>query len=111
MIRVLLSLDLEKSEEKRDDFYDILATKGWKKTKDVDTVWTIKFTKLDPDNEDHYKTIKKRLAAVFIEAATELKLKRIHYVAQLGNTEVIARVIKKADNEYKCFSGVLYPKE
>lgn len=111
MIRVLLSLDLEKSEDQRDDFYAILESKGWKKTKDVDTVWTIKFTKLDPDNEDHYKTIRNRLASVFIEAATELKLKRIHYVAQLGNAEVIARVIKKADDEYKCFGGVLYPEK
>ena len=111
MIRVLLSLDLEKTGETRDDFYQILATKGWEKTNDVDTVWTIKFTRLDPDNEDHYKTIKNKLAAIFIEAATKLKLKRIHYVAQLGNAEVIARAIKKTDNEYKCFGGVLYPKE
>lgn len=111
MIRVLLSLDLEKSEEKRDDFYDILATKGWKKTKDVDTVWTIEYPKLDPDNEDDYKRVRNRLATVFIEAATELKLKRIHYVAQLGNAEVIARVIKKVGNEYNCFGGVLYPEK
>ncbi|MGZ0715707.1 hypothetical protein [Pseudomonas palleroniana] len=111
MIRVLLSLDLEKSESKRDDFYAVLETKGWRKTKDVDTVWTIRFTKLDPDKEEHYKIIRDRLASVFIEAATELKLKRIHYVAQLGNHEVIARVIKKVEGEYKCFGGDLYPEK
>lgn len=107
MIKVLLSLDLEKSEPKRDDFYAILGSKGWRKTNDVDTVWTISFTKLDPDNENDYKTIKNRLASVFIEAAKELKLKRIHYVAQLGNREVIARVITKVDGEYKCSVGDL----
>jgi len=111
MIRVLLSLDLEKSELKRDDFYAILESKGWKKTKDVDTVWTIKFTKRNPDNEDDYKGIRNRLASVFIEAAKELKLKRIHYVAQLGNYEVIARVITKVEGEYKCSGGVLYPEK
>lgn len=111
MIRVLLSLDLEKSEDKRDDFYAILESKGWKKTKDVDTVWTIGFPNFDPDNEDDYKRIRNRLASVFIDAATELKLKRIHYVAQLGNAEVIARIIKKADEQYKCYGGDLYPEK
>lgn len=111
MIRVLLSLDLEKSEEKRDDFYEILASKGWNKTKDVDTVWTIKFGKRDPDNDDDYKAIRDRLASVLINAATKLKLKRVNYVAQLGNRGVIARVIKKSGDEYKCFKGVLYPEK
>ncbi|MDT3268545.1 hypothetical protein QNL75_26145, partial [Pseudomonas amygdali pv. morsprunorum] len=85
----------------------ILKSKGWMKTKDVDTVWSIKFTKRDPNNEDDYKGIRNRLASVFIDAAKELKLKRIHYVAQLGNHEVIARVITKVDGEYKCSVGDL----
>ncbi|MDQ0739685.1 hypothetical protein QF045_002545 [Pseudomonas sp. W4I3] len=111
MIRVLLSLDLIDSEDQRDDFYDFLKSKKWFKTKDVDTVWTINYGKADPEKDEAYKAIKKRLASVLVEAATEFKLKKIYYVAQIGNKEFIARSIKKDGNEYKQFRRKLYPEK
>ncbi len=110
MIRVLLSLDLIKSEDQRDDFYALLKKEGWNKTNDVDTVWTLKFLKRDPEKDADYKAIRNRIANVLIKAATELNLKKIYYVAQLGNHAVIARSIKKdEDGKYKCFTRKLYP--
>ncbi|MCH7420701.1 hypothetical protein [Pseudomonas mosselii] len=111
MIRVLLSLDLIDSEDQRDDFYEFLRSKSWFKTKDVDTVWTINYGKSDPDDEDAYTRIKKRVKSVLIEAATEFKLKKIYYVAQIGNKEVVARSIMKDDGEYKQFTRKLYPEK
>ncbi|CAG8870112.1 hypothetical protein [Pseudomonas fluorescens] len=109
MIRVLLSLDLIDSEDQRDDFYAFLKDKNWKKTKDVDTVWTIQYSKANPDTDESYKDVKYNIATTLIEAATEFKLKKIYYVAQLGNHEVIARSITKEDGKYKCFTRKLHP--
>ncbi|GFM68059.1 hypothetical protein PSCICJ_41770 [Pseudomonas cichorii] len=109
MIKVLLSLDLIESEDQRDDFYEHLKEQNWLKTKDVDTVWTIKFPNANPDNEEHYKSIRDKIARVLIDAATALKLKKIYYVAQLGNHEVISREISKIDGTYKCTFRNLYP--
>ncbi|WP_444447886.1 hypothetical protein [Pseudomonas kurunegalensis] len=111
MIKVLLSLDLIDSEDQRDDFYDFLKAKKWQKTNDVDTVWTLLYTKLNPEKDEAYNKIKNNIAKTLIEAATEFKLKKVRYVAQLGNHEVIARVVRKEDNKYKCFKRELYPKK
>ncbi|MGY4815706.1 hypothetical protein ACVNP3_07135 [Pseudomonas chlororaphis subsp. piscium] len=111
MIRVLLSLDLIDSEDQRDDFYDFLRSKNWFKTKDVDTVWTITYSKSDPEKAEVYTAIKKRIASVLIEGATEFKLKKIYYVAQIGNKEFIARSVKKDGNEYKSFTRKLHPEK
>lgn len=108
MIRVLLSLDLIDSEDQRDDFYAFLKKKKWQKTNDVDTVWTLQYSKLDPEEDANYRKIKDNIANTFIEVATELNLKKIRYVAQLGNHEVIARVVRKEENKYKCFKRKLY---
>ncbi|WP_236190200.1 hypothetical protein [Pseudomonas pharyngis] len=110
MIRVLLSLDLIDSEDQRDELYEILKKKNWQKTKDVDTVWTLGYTKLDPSKESDFVKIKNNITSTLITASKNLKLKKIYYVAQLGNNEVIARVIKKVDGEYKAFKRDLYEK-
>ncbi len=109
MIRVLLSLDLIDSEDQRDDFYELLKEQNWLKTKDVDTVWTIRFPNANAEKDEHYISLKDKIARTLIDAATELKLKKIYYVAQIGNKEVIARSIVKEDNKYKCFKRPLYP--
>lgn len=111
MIKVLLSLDLIKSEDKRDDFYDFLKSKKWQKTNDVDTVWTIRYGKLNPADDDAYKKVKKNIKATLIEASKELKLTRIEYVALLGNSDFIARAVKKDNGEYQQFTRPLYPKK
>lgn len=67
MIRVLLSLDLnDASREQRDDLYEILKGKNWKKAKHVDTVWTLTYPDYDHDSEDDFKkseTIWRKLSA------------------------------------------------
>ncbi|CRM19117.1 hypothetical protein [Pseudomonas sp. 8 R 14] len=109
MIKVLLSLDLIDSEDKRDEFYELLRDENWFKTNDVDTVWTLNFPNRDPENDEDYKGVRDRIANVLIKAATDLKLKKIYYVAQLGNHEFIARQISKVDGQYKCTRRSLYP--
>lgn len=109
MIRVLLSLDLMKSEDQRDDFYTFLKKKGWKKTNDVDTVWTLEYENGSPANDDAHRRIKNNIKSTLIEASKELKLYRIEYVAQIGNAEFIAKAIKKDEGVYKQFNRPLYP--
>ncbi|MCK9750805.1 hypothetical protein LT702_04160 [Pseudomonas syringae pv. syringae] len=108
MIRVLLSLDLKKSEDQRTAFYAFLKEKSWKKTNDVDTVWILEFAKANPD-QDTYRKIKSLIESTLIEAAKGLKLYKIVYVAQIGNAEYIAKEVMKADNGlYQQFNRPLY---
>lgn len=109
MIRVLLSLDLIDSEDQREDFYEFLKGKVWFKTADVDTVWTIRYPKADADKDAAYTAVKQNIKTTLIEAATEFKLKKIYYVAQIGNKEYIAKSIMKDGTEYKQFTRELYP--
>ncbi|WP_122408406.1 hypothetical protein [Pseudomonas viridiflava] len=108
MIMVLLSLDLKKSEDQRTAFYAFLKEKGWKKTNDVDTVWILEFEKANPD-EDTYRKIKGLIKTTLIEAAKELELYKIVYVAQIGNAEYIAKAVRKNDDGfYQQFNRSLY---
>ncbi|KOP51116.1 hypothetical protein OX90_11460 [Pseudomonas coronafaciens pv. porri] len=107
MIRVLLSLDLKKSEDQRTAFYAFLQEKGWKKTHDVDTVWTLEYEDANPDDET-YQRIKNHIRSTLIEVSGELNLNRIEYVAQIGNAEYIAKAIKKEDGRYQQFNRALY---
>jgi hypothetical protein len=109
MIRVLLTLDLIKSEDERTKFYTFLSKNGWKKTKDVDTVWTITFPALNDGIASSRTEAKVKIRDVFYEAAKALKLKEISYIAQIGNQEFISRVIEKRNGEYGCFARELYP--
>ncbi len=109
MIRVLLSLDLnDASREQRDDLYEILKGKNWKKAKHVDTVWTLTYPDYDHDSEDDFKKIRDYLAKTFRDSAEKLGLKEIYYVAQLGNESVISRVVKKVDGKHKVLRADLY---
>lgn len=108
MIRVLLSLDLKESEDQRRDFYTFLKKKDWKKTNDVDTVWTLEYENASPANDDTYLKIKNNIKSTLIEASKELKLFRIEYVAQIGNAEFIAKAIKKHEGVYQQFNRPLH---
>jgi hypothetical protein len=109
MIRVLLTLDLIKSEDERTKFYIFLSKQKWQKTKDVETVWTLTFPKLNSELASSRKKAKIKIRDNFFEAAKEFKLKEISYIAQIGNHEIISRVIKKKDGEYKCIARDVYP--
>lgn len=109
MIRILLTLDLIQSENERTEFYAFLRNKVWEKTKDVETVWTVTFGKLDPNSEDSLKRAKSTINNTLLEAAKKLKLNEISYIMQIGNNTPISRAIKKKDGQYKCFIRELYP--
>lgn len=107
MIRVLLSLDLKKSDDQREAFYVFLKDKGWKKTHDVDTVWTLEYEDANPD-DDTYRKIKNHIKSTLIEASEEFKLYRVEYVAQIGNAEYIAKAIRKDEGVYRQFNRPLH---
>lgn len=109
MIRVLLSLDLnDASQEQRDELYETLKGKNWKKVKHVDTVWTLTYVDYDHNSEDNFKKIRDYLAKTFRSSAEKLGLKEIYYVAQLGNDGVISRMVKKVDGKHKVLRADLY---
>ncbi|RMR07134.1 hypothetical protein [Pseudomonas syringae group genomosp. 7] len=109
MIRVLLTLDLIKSEDERTKFYNFLSKQKWQKTKDVDTVWTLTFPKLDIELPSACKKAKAKIRDTFFEAVEKFRLEEISYIAQIGNHQVISRLIKKKNGEYKCLARKLYP--
>ncbi|MBJ2219617.1 hypothetical protein [Pseudomonas sp. MF7453] len=103
MIRVMVSLDLMNAEPRRDDFYKLLATKGWVKLAHVDTVWT--FSTPGHSKQDELNAMAD-IAEVLTEAAIEFKPTRINYVAQIGNNVAIERVVEKRRNQYCAFDAV-----
>jgi hypothetical protein len=98
MLYVMVSLDLANAKKDRPDFNKLLADKGWVKLSSVDTVWSILFPKA---NETNYQLIVDVLAKTLLEAAKELKLDQISYVAQIGNAETIGRYVIKKNGVYK----------
>lgn len=102
MIRVMVSLDLVNAESRRDDFYKLLAKKGWIKLAHVDTVWVLsKMGHTEQDERDAMADI----ARVLTEAATEFKPTCINYVAQIGNNIAIERVVEKRASEYASYNA------
>ncbi|MEX5593231.1 hypothetical protein [Pseudomonas orientalis] len=102
MIRVMVSLDLVNAEARRDDFYKLLAAKEWVKLAHVDTVWT--FSKPGHTKQDELNAMAD-IADALTEAATEFKLTRINYVAQVGNNIAIERVVEKRGSHYAAFDA------
>lgn len=102
MIRVMFSLELVNAESKRDEFYKLLAAKGWTKLARVDTVWVLnKMGHTERDERDAMADI----ASVLTEAATEFKPTRIDYVAQVGNNIAIERVVEKRASSYAAYNA------
>jgi len=102
MIRVMVSLDLVNAESRRDEFYKLLAAKGWNKLARVDTVWV--FNKTGSTEQDEREAMG-HIASVLIEAAIEFKPTRIDYVAQVGNNIAIERVVEKRASEYAAYNA------
>ncbi|QVI77582.1 hypothetical protein [Pseudomonas syringae] len=106
MIKVMLSLDLKNENGNRADLYKYLEEADWKKVKNVDTVWLKDFDDYTTINEQVLNSIKGEIAKPLVTAYKELKLDKIYYVAQIGNTIVVSRVIETRKGDY----GV-YPQE
>ena len=103
MIRVMLSLDLADAESERDNFNAFLGEQQWKKLADVNTVWALEYEALSQSSEEDVRNLKGHISRVLLAAAEQFKPSSITYVAQIGNLEVIGRVIRKKDSEYKLF--------
>ncbi|MNC34053.1 hypothetical protein D3C75_824690 [compost metagenome] len=108
MIRVMLSLDLIDAEDKRADFYGYLTNDGWKKAKNVDTVWLKRFSDYTALDEEQVKKLRNEIAAPIIEAYKKLKLHKVFYVAQIGNNCVISRVVEKRDGKTAAYSESVF---
>lgn len=108
MIRVMLSLDLIDAEDERNDFYGALADDGWKKAKSVDTVWLKKFTSYTTLDEASSLKLRNEIANSIIKPATELEIKQVFYVAQLGNDAVISRVVEKRNGTILAYAQDLF---
>ncbi|PIA75068.1 hypothetical protein CDR19_02560 [Ectopseudomonas toyotomiensis] len=103
MIRAMVSLDLIDSEDERDRLYEMLAAKDWKKAIDVDTVWFLSYSQYSEQTKDSTENIKADISSTLVGAAKELKLKKIFYVAQIGNAEPIGRTIEKKHSDYASY--------
>lgn len=97
MIRVMLSLDLAKASDERDDFNKLLAKEKWKKLSKVDTVWVLRFDKYD---QSSFKAIQKYVTQFLLDAAKKLKLEKISFVAQIGDAKAIGCQILKENGSY-----------
>lgn len=103
MIKVMLSLDLTNAKDNRADFYKYLEEAGWKKAKNVDTVWLKDYASYTSLDEQTLTKIKSDIATPFIEAYKSLKLDTVYYVAQIGNGIVISRAVEKRNGEVKAY--------
>jgi hypothetical protein len=100
----MLSLDISKAEEDRYDFYKYLQGLGWEKFVNVDTVWRRDFPRRATDSTTILATAGE-ISEEFIVAAERFELKKINYVAQIGNSEGYARVVEKRFGSYSVFDA------
>lgn len=107
MIRVMLSLDLIEAEDKRADLYGFLTNDGWKKASNVDTVWLKEFNQYTTLDDEQLKKLRNEIADPVINAHKKLKLRKVYYVAQIGNKCVISRVVEKRDGTTKAYVETL----
>ncbi|AKF51660.1 hypothetical protein [Pseudomonas syringae] len=107
MIKVMLSLDLTNAKESRPELYSVLEEAGWKKASNVDTVWLkdYKYANLD---DQTVTTIRNDISKPLIDAHKKLKLDKIYYVAQIGNTTAISRLIEKRAGEVSIYAQELF---
>lgn len=107
MIKVMLSLDLINVVDERDDFYAALASDGWKKVRNVDTVWLKDFPHFT-STEESLARLRNEIAKSIIKPTKELRIKQVFYVAQLGNSEAISRVVEKRTDQYLAYPQTLH---
>jgi hypothetical protein len=99
MIKVMLSLDLTNAKDNRPDLYSALEVAGWKKAQNVDTVWLKDFSKYTNLDDQALTNIKNDIAIPLVKAHKSLELDKIYYVAQIGNSLVISRVVEKRNGD------------
>lgn len=104
MLHVMLSLDFSHAETERYDFYKHLQGLGWEKFGDVDTVWRREFPNRSTDSTSAMGTAGD-ISEELIEAAKKFQPKEISYVAQVGNHEAFARVVKKKFSQYSVYDS------
>ncbi|MCK9735527.1 hypothetical protein [Pseudomonas syringae] len=108
MIKVMLSLDLTNENGNRADLYKRLELAGWKKVKNVDTVWLKDFNDYTTLTEQAQKNIRNDIANPLVAAYKELKLDKIYYVAQIGNSTAISRVVENRKGELGAYPQELF---
>ncbi|WP_122677763.1 hypothetical protein [Pseudomonas viridiflava] len=108
MIKVMLSLDLTNENGNRADLYKYLELAGWEKVQNVDTVWLKDFSNYTSTTEYNLSQIKNEIATPLVNAYKELKLDRIYYVAQIGNTTAISRVIEVRKGQLGAYPQELF---
>ncbi len=101
MLHVLLSLDFVNAEDQRADFYKYLEGKYWKKQAGVDTVWTITYPLKD---QSGFSDVASNISEILLAGAEGYKPDEMTYVAQIGNAEAIARIVKKKHGTYGVFA-------
>lgn len=109
MLKIMLSLDLTNAKDNRAEFYKYLEEAGWKKAKNVDTVWLKETKDYNGQDKDSLTNIHKiEVVKPLIEAHKSLKLDKIYYVVQFGNAIVVNRVIEKRNGVLNVYSEDLF---
>lgn len=109
MLKIMLSLDLTNAKDNRADFYKYLEEAGWKKAKNVDTVWLKETKDYNGQDKDSLLNIEKEeIFNPLAKAHKELKLDKIYYVAQFGNATFVSRVIENRNGVLKAYGENLY---
>ncbi|KKA06214.1 hypothetical protein VP02_18865 [Pseudomonas ogarae] len=104
MLYAMLSLDFSHAETERYDFYKHLQGLGWEKFGTADTVWRREFPGRPTDSTSAMATAGD-ISEELIAAAEKFRPKEISYVAQIGNHEAFARVVKKKFSQYSVYDA------
>lgn len=99
MLHVLLSLDLKNATEQRDDFYKKLAEIKFVKVYGVDAVW-VNPMRVTPSQETIDDLIRS-MHTILKDTTERLKIDKISYVLQMGNTAPIGVVIERVRGAYR----------
>ncbi|QVI88028.1 hypothetical protein [Pseudomonas viridiflava] len=109
MLKIMLSLDLTNAKDNRAEFYNYLEEAGWKKAKNVDTVWLKETKDYNPQDSNSLINVEKEeIVNPLAKAHKELKLDKIYYVAQFGNAAFVSRVIEIRNGVLKAYIENLY---
>ncbi|MBP5100819.1 hypothetical protein, partial [Pseudomonas protegens] len=104
MLKIMLSLDLTNAKDNRAEFYKNLEEAGWKKAKNVDTVWLKETKDYNPQDSQSLLNIEREeIADPLVKAHKKLELDKVYYVAQFGNAAFVSRVIEKRNGVVKAY--------
>ncbi|MGY4494884.1 hypothetical protein [Pseudomonas sp. TE3610] len=100
MTYATLSLDLKDAQHVRDDVYEMIEQKNWRKLEGVDTVWAAQYLHLSYIDSSDVRKMVNDISGMIIECAKTHKLDRINYIAQIGNRDVIVRQVVRTPTGY-----------